>query len=81
MIKGKWETILDEIFFIQIESPDLDVELNRERAYTKEEGREIKRRGEEMTAWRNRGEIRRPPRLYFTARSLSGSPKRDGSWI
>lgn len=38
MIKGKWETILDEIFFIQIESPDLDVELNRERAYTREEG-------------------------------------------
>lgn len=36
MIKGKGETILDEIFFIQIESPDL--ELNRERAYTREEG-------------------------------------------
>lgn len=53
MIKGKWETILDEIFFIQIESPDLDVELNRERAYTREGGGKL---NDEVRRWR-RGEI------------------------
>lgn len=43
------------------------------------DGGEIKGRGEEMMAWRNRGEIRRPPR--YISPLVFWRPKRDGSWF